>query len=226
MNNKQDLCCNNYLLIKLLPAATKLQSGIELATKSVSKPRFGYIISNSEGLTDIWGNTFKPDFEIGDLVYFMQHAPEQIDMSDTGLPPDLYFVSEGDIWTKIKVAADGNVEFLPMGNFIHIEILTDDSQAISKGGIILPEKARERPTKAKVIAVGPGQRSAGPKYTTPKVNPGDIIRFRQHSNFKVSLEDLGLPIKEQNLIGYGDVMCIQTDNFVEEIKARLGTLPI
>jgi len=210
---------NNYILIKLIKSNEKLDS-IVLPEKALDKPQWGYVLDCGEGLSDIYGNVFPPQFEAGELVYFMKHGPEKVDYSDVGLPEDLYIISEGDVYIKLKPSADGDVDIIPIGNFVHIEPLEDTVQKVSAGGIILPERAVQRPTKARVLSVGQGQRTVGGKYHAPRVRPGDIVRYRPHSTYKISFNDLGVN-SEQHIVAYGDIVAVETEGFKEYIQEKL-----
>ncbi len=215
---------NNYCLVKPIKPSDQRASGLVLTKRETGTERFGYILDVGIGICDIYGNSFKPDLDIGDLVYFSQHAPERIDYSDVGLPEDLFIISEGDIYTKVKLATDGTINLLPMGNYIHVEPLEDSVSDRTPGGLYLPERVLERPTKGKVVAVGPGQRTAGPKYYMPNVDVGDIIRFRKHSMFEIDLKDVAPSAKNQFIIPFGDTVFIERKGWETELKKRLKAL--
>jgi chaperonin GroES len=219
-----EYCTNNYLLIKLIKSKNEQQSGLYLPDKALDKPRWGYVLSIGEGLVDIYGNQFKPEFEPGELVYFMKHAPEKVDYSDMGLPEDLYIISEGDVYIKVKVAAEEDVTIIPLGNYILIEPIEESVQKVTPGGIILPDQVVERPTKGKVLAVGQGQRTAGGKYHAPRCRVGDVVRYRAHSTFTISFDDLKVKIPPQYIVAYGDIVGIETKGFKEMIQERLSLI--
>lgn len=218
------ICTNNYLLITLIEPKNETSSGIYLPDTALDKPRWGWVLSVGEGLSDVTGQVHKPPFSPGDLIYFMQHAPEKADYSDRGLGV-LYFVSEGDVWVKLKVAQDedGNkiTKIIPMGNFINIEPLEDTVKKQTEGGIFLPDQVVERPSKARVLAVGVGQRTMGGFYA-PRVKPGDIVRYRNISGFQVKFDDLGVKGGHATIIPYGDILAVEVDDFDAKLKERLN----
>ena len=72
----------------------------------------------------------------------------------------------------------------------------------SKGGIIIPDTAKEKPQEGEVIAVGPGARDESGKLIPLDVKAGDIILFGKWSGTEVKIdgEDL-LIMKEADIIG-------------------------
>jgi chaperonin GroES len=77
-----------------------------------------------------------------------------------------------------------------------------DAEEKSKGGIIIPDTAKEKPSQGQVIAVGPGGRDESGKVVTPDVKAGDKVLFGKWSGTEVVLdgEDL-LIMKESDIMG-------------------------
>jgi chaperonin GroES len=74
--------------------------------------------------------------------------------------------------------------------------------ARTKGGILIPETAREKPAQGEVIAVGSGRRDEASKLTPVDVKAGDTILFGKWSGTEVKIggEDL-LIIQESDIMG-------------------------
>ncbi|WP_248446907.1 co-chaperone GroES [Sinorhizobium meliloti] len=72
----------------------------------------------------------------------------------------------------------------------------------SKGGIIIPDTAKEKPQEGEVIAVGPGSRDDSGKLIPLDVKVGDAILFGKWSGTEVKIdgEDL-LIMKESDIMG-------------------------
>lgn len=72
----------------------------------------------------------------------------------------------------------------------------------SKGGIIIPDNAKEKPQEGEVIAVGPGSRDDSGKVVPLDVKAGDTILFGKWSGTEVKIdgEDL-LIMKESDIMG-------------------------
>ena len=77
-----------------------------------------------------------------------------------------------------------------------------DAEEKSKGGIIIPDTAQEKPSQGEVIAVGPGGRDEAGKIIKPEVKAGDRVLFGKWSGTEVKLdgEDL-LIMKESDIMG-------------------------
>lgn len=58
----------------------------------------------------------------------------------------------------------------------------------SKGGIILPDTAKEKPVIGEVVAVGPGKVADNGKTITPDVNVGDKVLYGKYSGTEVTIE--------------------------------------
>ena len=77
-----------------------------------------------------------------------------------------------------------------------------DAEEKSKGGIIIPDTAKQKPSQGQVVAVGPGGRDESGKVITPDVKAGDKVLFGKWSGTEVVLdgEDL-LIMKESDIMG-------------------------
>ncbi len=77
-----------------------------------------------------------------------------------------------------------------------------DSEEKSKGGIIIPDTAKEKPSEGEVIAVGPGARDEAGKLVALDVKKGDRVLFGKWSGTEVKLngDDL-LIMKESDIMG-------------------------
>ena len=77
-----------------------------------------------------------------------------------------------------------------------------DSEEKTKGGIIIPDTAKEKPQEGEIIAVGSGARDESGKLVPLDVKAGDRILFGKWSGTEVKLngEDL-LIMKESDIMG-------------------------
>jgi chaperonin GroES len=77
-----------------------------------------------------------------------------------------------------------------------------DAQEKTKGGIIIPDTAKEKPQEGEVIAVGPGGRDEAGKLIPIDVRNGDRILFGKWSGTEVRLDGEELLImKESDIMG-------------------------
>ena len=77
-----------------------------------------------------------------------------------------------------------------------------ESEEKTKGGIIIPDTAKEKPQEGEVVAVGPGARNEDGELIAMDVKPGDRVLFGKWSGTEVKLdgEDL-LIMKESDIMG-------------------------
>ncbi|MCJ2143299.1 co-chaperone GroES [Methylobacterium sp. E-066] len=77
-----------------------------------------------------------------------------------------------------------------------------ESDEKTKGGIIIPDTAKEKPQEGEVVAVGPGARDETGRVTPLDVKAGDRVLFGKWSGteIKVDGEDL-LILKEADILG-------------------------
>ena len=77
-----------------------------------------------------------------------------------------------------------------------------ESQEKTKGGIIIPDTAKEKPSEGEVIAVGPGARNEAGQIQALDVKSGDRILFGKWSGTEIKIdgEDL-LIMKESDVMG-------------------------
>lgn len=92
------------------------------------------------------------------------------------------------------------MKFRPLHDRVVVRRL--DSEEKTKGGIIIPDTAKEKPMEGEVIAVGPGARDENGKLVALDVKKGDRVLFGKWSGTEVKLdgEDL-LIMKESDIMG-------------------------
>ena len=72
----------------------------------------------------------------------------------------------------------------------------------SKGGIIIPDTAKEKPQEGKVVAVGKGKVAEGGKITPLDVKVNDLVLFGKYSGSEISIEgDEHLIMREEDILG-------------------------
>ena len=88
---------------------------------------------------------------------------------------------------------------------LHDRILVkrQEEKETKKGGIIIPDSAKEKPQEGKVIAVGNGKVADDGKKIPLDVKAGDKILFGKYSGSEVTLDD-----EEYLILREEDVLCI------------------
>jgi len=87
----------------------------------------------------------------------------------------------------------------PLGDRVVVEPL--DEQETTASGIIIPETAKEKPQRGKVLAVGPGSRDEDGKVIPMEVKVGDTVLFAKYAGteFKVDGRNL-LILREDDVL--------------------------
>ena len=93
-----------------------------------------------------------------------------------------------------------NMKFRPLHDRILVRRVESDER--TKGGIIIPDTAKEKPQEGEVIATGPGARNEQGEIAALDVKPGDRVLFGKWSGTEIRLdgEDL-LIMKESDVMG-------------------------
>ena len=78
------------------------------------------------------------------------------------------------------------MDLKPIGENVLVELL--ESAEKSRGGIIVPDAAKEKPQEAKVVAVGAGKTLGNGKLIPPHVKAGDKIVFSKYSGSEIKLD--------------------------------------
>jgi chaperonin GroES len=93
--------------------------------------------------------------------------------------------------------------FRPLHDRVVVKRLEGEEK--TKGGIIIPDTAKEKPQEGKIIAVGPGGRDETGKLTPLDVKAGDRILFGKWSGTEVKIDGEELLImKESDILGIVD----------------------
>ncbi|RPI31842.1 MAG: co-chaperone GroES [Chloroflexota bacterium] len=89
-----------------------------------------------------------------------------------------------------------SVSLKPLGNRVVVEPI--EQEEITAGGIVLPETAKEKPQKGKVLAVGPGDRDEDGKRIPMDVSEGDTVLFAKYSGTEIKMDGKKLLILREN----------------------------
>ena len=89
----------------------------------------------------------------------------------------------------------------PLGDRLLVEVL--EAKDRTKGGIVLPDSAKEKPQEAKVIAAGSGRVSEDGRKIPLEVKKGDTILFGKYSGTEITVDD-----KEYLIMKEEDVLAI------------------
>lgn len=79
------------------------------------------------------------------------------------------------------------MEIKPLGDRVVVKPLEAESK--TKGGIVLPDTAKEKPQEGKVVAVGKGKVLDNGKVQEPEVKVGDKVLYGKYSGNEITTKD-------------------------------------
>ena len=87
----------------------------------------------------------------------------------------------------------------PLGDRLIVEAL--DEEEMTASGIVLPDTAKEKPQRGRVLAVGPGPRDEDGNYVKMDLEPGDEIIFSKYGGTDIKLgADEYLILRESDVL--------------------------
>jgi chaperonin GroES len=88
----------------------------------------------------------------------------------------------------------------PLGDRLLVKRVKEEEK--TKGGIIIPDTAKEKPQEGKVVAVGKGKMTEAGKLVAPEVKAGDTVLFGKYSGSEVTLDgEEHLIMREDDVMG-------------------------
>src|SRR5215208_3861888 len=92
-----------------------------------------------------------------------------------------------------------------------------DAEEKTKGGIIIPDTAKEKPQEGEIIAAGPGARDESGKIVPLDVKAGDRILFGKWSGTEVRIDGEDLLIMKES-----DIMGVVEQTIANKVKSLVG----
>ncbi|HPS01673.1 MAG TPA: co-chaperone GroES [Candidatus Sumerlaeota bacterium] len=89
------------------------------------------------------------------------------------------------------------MKFKPLGDRVLVK-RTDEAEQKSAGGIIIPDTAKEKPSRGTVLSVGPGTLKEDGTRTPLDVKEGDKILFGKYSGTEVKIDGEEFLIMHEN----------------------------
>ncbi len=91
------------------------------------------------------------------------------------------------------------VQLQPLGDRVVIE--REESEAVTAGGIVLPDSAKDKPTRGTVISVGEGKLNKDGQRTALQVKAGDRVLFTSYAGEQFKLGDRELLLmREEDIL--------------------------
>ena len=96
------------------------------------------------------------------------------------------------------------MKFRPLHDRVVVKRVAEEEK--TKGGIIIPDTAKEKPMEGEIVAVGPGGRDEAGKLIPIDLKVGDRVLFGKWSGTEVKIDGVDLLImKESDIMGVLDV---------------------
>lgn len=91
-------------------------------------------------------------------------------------------------------------KFRPLGDRVLVKRIKEEER--TKGGIVIPDTAKEKPQEGKVVAVGKGKYSEDGKLIPIEIRAGDKILFGKYSGSEVKLDgEEHVIMREEDILG-------------------------
>jgi chaperonin GroES len=91
------------------------------------------------------------------------------------------------------------MDLQPLGDRLIVEILDEEEMTVS--GIVLPDTAKEKPQRGKVLAVGPGPRDEDGEYIKMDIEVDDEVIFSKYGGTEIKLgSDEVLILRESDIL--------------------------
>ena len=94
-----------------------------------------------------------------------------------------------------------SINIKPLGDRVLVEAI--EAKDVMKGGIYIPDSAKEKPQEAKVIAVGPGKKDDNGKLIPMEVKVGDTVLTSKYGGTEIKIDD-----KEYKILNSSDILAI------------------
>lgn len=89
----------------------------------------------------------------------------------------------------------------PLGD--HVLVKPMEEEEVKKGGIIIPDTAKEKPSKGEVIAVGPGKVMEDGKRKAMEVKVGDKVLYQKYGGTEIKIND-----EEHIIMSEDDILAV------------------
>lgn len=88
----------------------------------------------------------------------------------------------------------------PLGDRVLVK--PEEAKEVKKGGIIIPDTAKEKPQEGEIIAVGKGKLSDDGKVIPMNVKKGDKVLYGKYSGTEVKIDDISyLIMSQEDILG-------------------------
>ena len=100
---------------------------------------------------------------------------------------------------KLGFRRSVRMDLQPLGDRLIVEVLDEEETTIS--GIVLPDTAKEKPQRGKILAVGPGPRDEDGKYIPMEIEVNDEVIFSKYGGTEIKVgSDEVLILRESDVL--------------------------
>jgi chaperonin GroES len=89
-----------------------------------------------------------------------------------------------------------------LGDKVLVKI--EEAQEVKKGGIIIPDTAKEKPQEGKIVLVGPGRKTDDGKIVPMEVKVGDVVLYEKYAGKEVKIDN-----QEYIIISQDDILLVK-----------------
>ena len=140
--------------------------------------------------------------EVGSIIFY-----EKLIITDVGEGKSKYEVdrtspARDDGYAK-EFIGKAKEKFIlrPLGDRVVVEHLSDDDK-VTSGGIVIPDSAKERPQRGKIVAVGPGKKLDDGGRAKMDVEVGDLVYHSKYAGSELKVSGVEyLILREEDIIG-------------------------
>lgn len=165
---------NDLVFVKVGEEEQKTAGGIYLPSQSQKKPTSGVVVAVGEKTKQI---------KVGDAVLYGKWSFGVTDLELKG--EDHALMKESDsigVMPKADCSVDDIPEMKPIGDRVLVKVDATEDQ--TKGGVLLPESAKEKPVSGVVVAVGPGKDDEEMKLAA-----GEKVMYFKYAGDKLMTSD-------------------------------------
>ena len=99
----------------------------------------------------------------------------------------------------IKKTATGNMKLQPLGDRVVVE--REESESVTAGGIVLPDSAKDKPARGKIVSVGDGRLMKDGSRSPLQVKAGNRVIFSSYAGDTFKLGDRELVLmREEDIL--------------------------
>ena len=94
----------------------------------------------------------------------------------------------------------GNIKIHPLGE--RVVVKATSGETVTRGGIVLPDTAKEKPQEGEILAIGPGKVLDNGKRVTLEVKVGQKVLFAKYAGTEVKMDgEEYLILRESDIMG-------------------------